>query len=166
MSVRDALRRYSQGLLDQEMRRQKRRPGRKNQRPEKDLERQVLEWAQVQGLDLHVVESKAVYSKAAGRYLRGQTASGMPDLIGTYRGLSVWIELKAQGRRGTLKEHQFVFLLGKAKAGCFACCTDSVDHVSNLFLNWLALDESSRIKLLLNDLPKRRDSSHDDEDLF
>lgn len=166
MSASDALRNYSQKLLNQQTRRQKRPAGKKNQKPEKYLEGLVLKWAQGRGLDLHVVESKAVYSASAGRYLRGQTEAGMPDLIGNYQGLSVWIELKAPGRRGTLKAHQFEFLVAKAKAGCFACCTDSVYHVESLFKSFLDADDKSRVSMLLSDLPKPKCFDADDEDLF
>ena len=144
------------------------RQGRKNDKPEKVLEKQILIWAVNHGLSLHVVESKAVYSVAAGQYLRGQAEAGLPDLIGNLAELSVWIELKAKGRRGTLKEHQRDFLIRKVEQGSFASCIDSVDQLSELLSTFLSTAFSDRVRLLLHHLPATRISKNQnhDEKLF
>ena len=155
MSAKSALLNYHARIWTSEKRSQSRR-GKKNDKPEKVLEKSVLSWALLNGLNLHVIESKAVYSASAGRYLRGQAEAGLPDLIGNIQGLSAWIELKAKGRRGTLKEHQRLFLIRKIEQGCFACCIDSVDQLAELFESYFNTHVSDRVQLLLDHLPKKR----------
>lgn len=153
MSAEDALKKYYARQMGSEKRRRK---GRKNGKPEKELERSVLQWASSQGIFLHVVEAKAVFSEKAQRYLRGQAEAGLPDLIGNHGSLSVWIELKAKGRRSTLKEHQREFLVAKIEQGCFACCVDSVEMLESLLVSFLSTGTSDRQLLLLNALPAKR----------
>jgi len=155
MSAKSALLNYHKKIWDKDKRTQS-RAGKKNDKPEKALEKSVLAWASSRNLFLHVVESKAVYSASAGRYLRGQAEAGLPDLIGNVLGLSVWIELKAKGRRGTLKEHQRAFLVRKIEQGCFACCVDSVDQLASLLSSYFNTPSSDRAQLLQNHLPKKR----------
>lgn len=156
MSAKEALHKYLKrqaNIIDREMKGKKR----KNKKPEKETEKKVLNWCKKIGIDIHVIESKAVYSKKAGRYLKSQTSESLPDLIGNYEGIAVFIELKAYQRRRALKDHQRDFLIRKIKQDCFACCTDRVEHINDLFKDWLNLSSrESRINLLLSDLPKKR----------
>ena len=127
MSVKKALENYSRKHM-----------GIKRERPEKQVEKSVLEWCARSGFDISVVESKAVYSRSAGRYLRGQTEAGFSDLVGvTSTGRACFIELKAEGKRSTLKPHQYDFLLRKIKLGAFACCVDSVELIDSIYTRWL-----------------------------
>ena len=158
MSAESALHNHHQKLWDQQKRRQK-RGSKKNAKPEKALEMLVLEWALQKGLFLHVIEAKAVYSAAAARYLRGQAEAGIPDLIGNFGAPSVWIELKAKGRRGTLKEHQRSFLVRKVKQGCFAVCVDSVNLLDTLLNAFLNSHGNDRVQMLIDSLPKIRSFS-------
>lgn len=110
----------------------------KNKKPEKIVEKDCLDWAKKNSVFLHVVESKAVFSQAAGRYLRGQTESGLSDLIGNNTsGHSVWIELKAKDRRCTLSLIQHKFLSEKISQGCFAVVVDSADRLHEYYYTWL-----------------------------
>ena len=161
MSAESALIKHHQKLFDLERRRQK-RGSKKNAKPEKVLEKQILEWALRRGFSLHVIEAKAVYSTAAGRYLRGQAEAGLPDLIGNFGSLSVWVELKSKGRMGTLKEHQREFLVRKIEQECFAVCVDSVELLSEVFQAFIS--SVDKIKLLLNALPQRRAKKQRNED--
>lgn len=129
------------------------RGSKKNKKPEKDFEREFLPYATRLGFDLHVVESKAVYSQAAGRYLRSQTSESLPDVVGCHAGLSVWIELKAPGRLSTLKSHQKEFLEKKINQGCFACVTDSTAHFQFLWNAYIISPDDSKIQLLMDALP-------------
>ncbi len=160
MSAEDALLKHHQRQWDKIQKES--RPKRKNRKPEKLVEIEVLAWAKEMGMSLHVVESKAVYSRAAGRYLHSQTSESLPDLIGNFGEFSVWIELKARGRRSTLKDHQREFLVRKIQEGCFACCTDRMMHIDHLFQTWLKAGEMYRQKYLMDDLPRKRHPRHDD----
>lgn len=162
MSAKDALNRYYKRQMGRDKRDQK--PKRKNAKPEKFLEKEVLAWASSKAIHLHVVEAKAVYSQSAGRYLRGQAEAGLPDLIGNIEGLSVWIELKAKGRRSTLKPHQQAFLIAKIEQGCFAACIDSVDQLESLLSTYFKTAFSDRAKLLLDHLPKKKSGLENAED--
>lgn len=113
-------------------------PPRKNKKPEKEVEQEVLEWAERQNIYLHVIEAKAVFSASAGRYLSGQCESGMPDLIGNNNsGQSLYIELKAKGRRSNLSLDQYQFLKNKIDQNCFAVVVDSAHCLNEFYYTWL-----------------------------
>lgn len=127
MSARDALEKYSRrhaaGLG---------RPTRQNSKPEFEVKKAAMAWLRTNGFSCQVVESKGVYSIEHGRYTSGQTKAGTSDLFGCGPGgIAVYIELKAPGRRSTLKEHQRQFLIEKIQAGAFAVCADSVECLAN-----------------------------------
>lgn len=114
---------------------------RTNKAPEKEVVKALIKWLCNNGFQVHVIESKAVYSKAAGRYLKGQTDPGMSDIIGVdSRGFGTFIEAKAPGRLKTLKPHQRDFLIKMARSGAFACVTDSVERLASLYFNWRQLN--------------------------
>jgi len=156
MSAEDALTKYYTKLHKKDQARIK-RGSRKNKKPEKLVEAHVLVWAKDNGLDLTVVESKAVYSERSGLYMSSPTSESVCDLIGNYGALSIWIELKAKGRRSSLKMHQREFLLRKINAGCFACVTDRTDHLDKLFRKFISLNRLQGVHLLLEALPQHID---------
>lgn len=141
---------------------------RKNKKPEKEVEKVVMEWLDNHNFSCHVVESKAVYNASAGRYLKGQTVPGCSDIIGcTPDGVSVWIELKAPGRRSTVSDSQREFLHSKIERGCFAVVVDSVDELQHLYANWCKhkvrnLKPSAK-KYLYDSLPKKRKNDAKDD---
>lgn len=107
---------------------------RKNKRPEKIVEKEVMEWLKANDFSCHVVESKAVFSPRAGIYLHSQAEPGMSDIVGvTPDGYGAFIELKAKDRRSSLKDHQRRFLLEKIARGAFACCVDSVEYLEKCY---------------------------------
>ena len=128
----------------------------RNKKPEYEFVKSFMAWAKTTDLSLHSVESKAVYSAAAGRYLHSQTSESLPDIIGNYGALSLWIEAKAKDRRSSLKPHQREFLVNKINDGCFACVTDSIEHFKNLFEAYLKCKGNDRKQLLMDALPKKR----------
>jgi hypothetical protein len=132
----------------------------KNGKPEQLVVKAVMEWGKRVGCDLHIVESKAVYSKAAGRYLHTQTSESLPDIIGNWKDLSLWIEVKAKGRRSTLKPHQKDFLERKIQQGCFAVCVDDVQDLDLIFQKFqVATPGMIREGILLDHLPKKKNTA-------
>ena len=99
----------------------------KNSKPEAETERELLAYMRGLGWSVDKVEAKAVFSHKAGRYLRGQAAPGFSDLVGNMNdGRAVFVEVKAKGRRYTLREEQRAFLTEKIASNAFACVVDSV----------------------------------------
>lgn len=83
---------------------------------------------------MSVVESKAVYSVKSGRYLRGKAEHGHSDLSSvTPTGIACFIEVKARGKRHTLRPSQWKFLMDRIEVGAFACCTDSAEMLESLY---------------------------------
>ena len=112
-------------------------PKRKNEKPEKEVEKDVLDWSKKNNCFLHVVESKAVYSVSAGRYLAGQAEDGYPDLSGNNTdGHSMWVELKAKGKRSNLSVNQYEYLCSKIDQNCFAVVVDSSDILNEFYYSW------------------------------
>lgn len=140
---------------------------RKNSKPEKELEKQIMPYLKQAGIFCWVVDSSAVYSKSAGRYLYSQSDVGTPDLLGVNsQGQFVAVELKAPGRRSSLKEHQRQFLIRIIEHHGFAMCCDSVQSFLDLYASWLAAPVNNRQAILLNSLPRRRDADFGAATLF
>jgi hypothetical protein len=154
-STREALMRQQ----SREAKRSVRRP-RHNKKPEFEFKKIAVNWLADNDFKMNVVESKAVYNYAAGRYDHGQTEAGFSDLVGVtpYFGVACYIELKAPGKRSTLEIHQRDFLIDKIKVGAFCCCIDSVDILNEIYLGWLNLRKTQRFSVskewLINWLPK------------
>jgi len=106
-------------------------------KPEKLVETDVMCWLKSNGFSCHVVESKAVYSKAAGRYLRGMAARGFLDIVGNDKlGAACFIELKAKGKRSTLRPAQHEFIIDKICTNAFAVVVDSAELLSSYYEKW------------------------------
>ena len=139
----------------------------KREHPEKELEKEVMTWAKEYGFDLTVVDSSGYGTwdnKKVGEL-------GVTDLIGNYKALSVWIELKAKGKLSTIRYDQYKFLERKAQAGCFAVCVDSVDLLKEIWSQWLYKKTVGQgpIEYLLDVLPKGakvKAGDHYDRPLF
>lgn len=109
-------------------------------KPEKIVEKDVLAYAKEMGWYLAVVDSKAVFSARAGRYIAGMTKKGFPDLIGCdTHGNVLAIELKAPGRLKTVRPEQKVFLNEIETRGGFAFVTDDVEKLHEAYLKYLSL---------------------------
>lgn len=132
----------------------------KNEKPEFEFKKVAKKWLDANGFCCDVVESKAVYNFAAGRYDHGQAKAGFSDIVGVtpYFGVACFIELKAPGKRASLKPHQHAFLVSKINHGAFAVCTDSIDHLSDVYECWVTQrrlkDIDTAKNVLLDDLPK------------
>lgn len=160
-SVKRAIDRYMSKQLGQS------KPRRKNQAPEKELERRIMPYLNGLGIFANVVESKAVYSAASGLYLSGQAVSGFPDIVGCNNsGQFVAVELKAPGRRSTIRPAQRSFLMKVISTNGFACCCDSIESFSAVYSAWIAADSAMKKAVLINDLPKEKAAANDDDCLF
>jgi hypothetical protein len=163
MSVKLAVEKFCRKQIKKNKPRQVRQ---RNESPEKQTEKEVLNYCLMQGFDVSVVESKAVYSRSAGRYLRGQTEAGFSDIVGTDKnGFAVFIELKASGKLKTISQSQTEFLKRKIESNAFACCVDSSDMLDHIYNNWLNLKSSSSVeakKYLMSILPKNNKAKDND----
>jgi hypothetical protein len=106
----------------------------KSKKPEKIVEAEVMSWLHQNGFSCNVVESKAVYSQKAGRYISGQTVAGMSDIVGVDPvGRACFIELKAKGKRNNLAMSQYVFLQAKIEKHAFGVVVDSADLLEKYY---------------------------------
>lgn len=138
MSAKLALDRYYQRVAKQDAKNS--RPRRKNQKPEEILKAQVLIWLRQHGFSVHAVESKAVFSQKLGRYMNSQAVPGFADIAGACpNGIGCFIELKAPGRRSTLRPAQRKFLLEKVNLGCFAVVIDSAEDLAKTWTDFSKL---------------------------
>lgn len=144
--------------LDREAKKRERelKPSRKNKAPEKDLVSEILKQCKKFGFDLYVTDSAAKWDNQAERYVANEFASGMSDLSGDRGGIACYIEIKAPGKRVTLKENQRDFLIRKINRGCFAMCADSWRSIPEIFARWQI--EGCSKYFLKNHLPPRRKS--------
>lgn len=141
------------------------KPRRKNAKPEKLVEKEVLAWCKQKGWSVDVVESKAVYSASAGRYLSGQTRPGFADLVGsTAEGLSVYLELKSPGRKSCVRAKQYDFLLQKIQSNCFAGVFDSASSLESTYRAFLQAHD--RKHYLKSQLPIPKEMRDDEIPLF
>lgn len=130
-------------------------PKRKNNAPEKEVEREVLAMLRRMGCFVNVYDSALQPDSYTGP-VRVAARSGTPDLIGcTNNGMFLAVELKAPGCRSKLREHQRQFLINTINNNGFGCVTDNHSHLHKLYSEWLLLNQDQRRELLLNDLPKQ-----------
>lgn len=115
------------------------------------------------GWDLHIIEAKTGYSESSQRYTMNHAPVGYPDLSGNTRdGRAIFIEVKAPGKRSTIRPDQHAFLTRKIEHGCFAICTDSIENFEETLLNYR---KSQRPKQTLQDaLPRLAPRYQDDID--
>lgn len=114
----------------------------KNKKPEKLVEQKVLSMAHALGMSLDVIESKAVFSVRAKRYVRGSAPIGMSDLVGNdKKGRAVFVELKSQKSKNNLRPEQREFLLRKIRSNCFACTVHEADQFLSLYNEWDAFQD-------------------------
>jgi len=132
--------------------------GKRNQQPEKEVVKDIMNWLGKNRFYCNVIEAKAVYSVSAGRYLSGQVSAGYSDISGNdCEGLACYIEAKAPGKRATLRSDQREFLESKVQSNCFAVCVDGVHGLADSYGKFKNLTNlKDRRKFLTNLLPKPR----------
>ncbi len=103
-------------------------------------------WAKEKGISLKRYESKAIKQSVGGRTIWRNSGMqyGTPDLMGTGRGYTVAIEVKAPGRRSTLRAMQREFLIDVIAQGGFGVVADDVDVLNNWWLEYLAMKRSDQ----------------------
>lgn len=127
---------------------------RKNSSPEKQVEKDVMAYLESAGCFCTVVESKAVYSQAAGRYLHGQASIGCPDILGICQHIGGFaLELKAPGKRKNLSIGQYLFLKAWIERLGFAVVVDSKQYLADAWEHSLKLSQETRREYLLSILP-------------
>lgn len=121
---------------------------RRNEHPEKEVVKAILEYGKTKGWDIEVIDAKAVFNEKEGRYLTGQVAPGYPDVSGNNGlGHALYIEAKAPGKRSTVRDDQVTFLLRKIGTNSFAVVVDSTELLEELYNGWL-LAENKKAFLL------------------
>lgn len=155
--VRKAMEKYHQKQIPSA------KPKRKNERPEKLVEKQVLQYLRANGYFVEVVESKAVFSQSAGRFLQGQARAGFVDVVGcSPLGQFVAVELKAPGRLSTLRFEQREFLVAAISRQAFGCVVDSVERLQKVLLAY----KSNPVPQTLMDLLPVKKIDKDDQPIF
>lgn len=138
---------------------------RKNGSPEKLVEKEVLTWCKQRGWSVSVIESKAAYSKAAGRFLPSVTQQGHSDISGsTPEGRAAFLELKAPGRISAARISQLVFLKEKIQKNCFAVVIDSADLLERIYQGYLQSQNPQQY--LLDALPTPKEMRDQKTALF
>lgn len=127
-----------------------------NKKPEKLVEEEIIAWCENYGWWVHVIDSKATYSPAAGVYKKSKAApKGFSDLVGiTEAKEPCFIELKAKGKRSTASDDQLMFLIEAILKGGFACVTDRAEHLGEVYRRWIFREADPMVLLL--DLPCRK----------
>jgi len=134
---------------------------RKNEKPEAEFLLLLKKYLHGLGWDMTVIEAKANYSESSGRYTHGAVASGYPDMSGNMpSGLAAYIEVKAPGKRNTIRPAQREFLIGKIGTNCFAIVCDSVKYFEQVHGEWLVA--SDKKSYLLSQLPELAGKYRDD----
>ncbi len=130
---------------------------RHNQSPERDLQKEVINWLNSLGFSVDNVESKAQFSETMQRYISQPNAPGLPDIIGNDpNGHSVYIEMKAPGKRSTLREKQRIFLNKKIDSNAFAIVVDSKEDIWKWYGHWSFLSRADRVTYLRGLLPPEK----------
>lgn len=121
-----------------------------------------MRWLRASGFDVTVIEAKATFNQKRSRFIAQSVAPGTCDIVGNdSAGRAVFIELKAPGRRSTLREQQRDFLQRKIKTGCFAVVVDSVEMLKEFYSVWTSHDASLRFHYLESVLPKKSEPKKD-----
>lgn len=116
-------------------------PKRKNQSPEKLVERTCLEWMRAQGWDVQIFEAKATFDPVRGVWRNQAMKAGTCDCMGNMpSGHGVAVEFKAPGRLSAFalerNHRQRQFIERKIATGVFACVVDSLAMLRSIYGHW------------------------------
>ena len=144
------------------------KPKKKNQKPEKDVEKTCLKWMREHGFNVDIIEAKGGYNNQYGVIA---VKAGFSDCVGNDNfGRACFVEFKAKGRRSNVSEIQRQFLLSKISTNTFAVVTDCVEHLSNSYNIWCGLYDYGKYKrareFLMSILPKSKTPEDDGKPLF
>lgn len=152
-------------------------PRRKNEKPEKEVEKACLQYMREQNWLVEIYEAKSTYDPAKGIYRQQAMKAGTCDCMGTLPdGIGVAIEFKAPGRLSSFNAEkrfkQRKFIVDKINSNSFACVTDSVDRLKIIYEKWRELRENNTDfgvarNYLLSMLPQQKEKTGlDSERLF
>jgi hypothetical protein len=162
-STRRAMEKYYERLDKKEA-----GPKRRNEAPEKIVEKECMAWMRSQGWQVEIYEAKATYSPSQKRWRSSSMKKGTTDCMGVLPdGTALAVEFKAPKKLGSLRDDQRSFIEGRIKMNTFACVTDSVARLKEIFSKWNDLRYCTPIKAqeyLEGTLPKKRKSSKSEED--
>lgn len=116
-------------------------PSRKNQKPEKEVEKLCLEYMRALKWDVNIFEAKATFDPKRGVYRQQSMKSGIADCMGSLPdGIECAIEFKAPGKLYTFayprNEKQQIFIQRKIMSNCFAVVVDSVERLDTIYKRW------------------------------
>lgn len=148
-------------------------PSRTNEKPEKLVEEICLAWMRSMGWDVDIYESKSSYDPDRDRYISQSMKAGTADCMGHIPdGHGAIVEFKAKGKLATFAHpkniRQQEFIDRKIKIGAFACVVDSVDRLTEIYVQWSRLKEHSfgAAQKYLESMVPRRTVDQTQDDLF
>lgn len=116
----------------------KKKTRRKNKAPEKQVVKQICAWLKSSGFSYDIVEASSFDRTRKVMVHDTKVTAGFSDIVACDPyGFACYIEAKAPGKRSTLRDHQRQFLMNKIENNAFACVTDSVEHLNNLYFTWI-----------------------------
>lgn len=137
--------------------RQKREKKRKKKRkkPEEDVVKALLSFYKTHGFFVKRYESKAKF--IGGEWTAGGLSFGTPDLMGVCpSGFMHAVEVKAPGRRASLRTEQEKFLKKVISCNGFAYVCDDVDALKEVYGKWISYrSQSLRRQYLISLFPKK-----------
>jgi hypothetical protein len=131
---------------------------RKNNNPEELVVKSLQYYFNTCGFFVCGYESKAKFINGVWR--TSGLNVGTPDLIGVdNEGYFMAVEVKAKGKRSTLRREQREFLTKTIMCGGLGICADSVEYFQEVYEEWKKLDSvNERRILLMSKLPAPRKS--------
>lgn len=117
---------------------------RKHGKPEKEVEKQCLEWMRAQNWEVEIYESKA--TQVNGVWRQQSMKAGHADCAGIMPdGTSVAVEFKAPGKLTTFNrggnERQKDFIIKRIHMNGFSCVVDSVERLKDIYERWEKIRE-------------------------
>lgn len=145
--------------------------GRKSAKPEQKAVHEICLWLKTHGFSYDIVEASKFDRHLGRMVVDTKITPGHSDIVATDKyGFSCHIEVKAKGKRSTLKEHQKEFLKHKILNNGFAVCADSSEYLDRAYREWLRIKSTHIAKglhglqsgecqrFLLAQLPEKRQS--------
>jgi hypothetical protein len=132
-------------------------PKRKHKKPEKEVEKACVDWMRKQGWVVEIYESKATLSNGVWR--QQSMKAGTADCMGVMPdGTAVIVEFKAPGKLKTFwaerNQRQQEFLIERINLFAFACVTDSVKRLIDIYDCWRKLNDTQGRNYLMEKLEK------------
>jgi len=86
-----------------------------NDKTSNGLTRCITDYLKLKGAFVSRLNNQGVYDKRLQRYRKGMNRRGLPDILATYKGQSLFIEVKAG--RDKLSEHQEQIKIEQEQSG-------------------------------------------------